>query len=63
MVSLVVRIENLRAAVLFFLQKAIALQYSCAGRDEEWKLTSESASTVQKKNDAVHADAKFVFVG
>ena len=49
-------------AVLFFLQKACPLLYSYAGRDEVRKLTCESASAVEKKNDAAHATAKFVFL-
>ena len=44
-----------------FSKKACTLLYSYAGRDEVRKLTSESASTMKEKNEAVHVSAKFEF--
>ena len=48
--------------VLFFLPRWCSLLYRYAVRDEVRQLTSESASAIQKKSDAAHAAAKFVFV-
>ena len=45
-----------------FSKKACSLLDSYEGRDEVRKLTSGSASALQKKNDAAHATAKFVFI-
>ena len=46
--------------VLFFLQKACTLLYKYARRDEIRRLTSESASDSEKKDDAAYTYAKFV---
>ena len=67
MVCLVARIGNLwngscGTAVLFFLQKTCSLLESHARRDEVRMPTIEIASAVQKKSDATHATANFVFI-
>ena len=43
-----------------FLQKASTILYKYGGRDEVRRLTRESASDGEKKNDAAHTSAKFV---
>ena len=52
--------EDRCTAVLFFLQKACALLYKYARRDEVRRLTREGAPDDQKKNDTAYTSAKFV---
>ena len=48
------------SSVVTFLQKACALLYKYARRDDVRRLTRESASDNEKKNDTSYTNAKFV---
>ena len=54
--------ESVEPQSFSFSQKACSLLDSLAGRGEVRRLTSESASAVKKKHDAVNATAKFVVI-